>query len=160
MYNDQITIHGWYICTMKIENEIKHTFGSPQQRALTNIIFTSNWVLNRIASAFKPTGLSLQQFNVLSILYGQPDQTATVNLITERLIDRMPNTSRLLNKLMDKGLIEKERNSSDQRVVYIRLTQEGAVLKEKAREIIDGILVNLNNQEADFLNEMLEKVRA
>ena len=145
---------------MKIESEIKHIFSSAQQRALTNIIFTSNWVLNRIASALKPTGLSLQQFNVLSILYGQPDHTATVNLITDRLIDRMPNTSRLLNKLMDKGLIEKERNSSDQRVVYIKLTTEGVLLKKKARNIIDSILVNLTDKEADLLNDMLEKVRA
>jgi len=154
------TIHGWYICLMKIENELKHSFHSPQQRALTNIIFTSNWVLNRIASALKPTNLSLQQFNVLSILYGQPQQTATVNLITDRLIDRMPNTSRLLNKLMEKGLIEKKRNKTDQRVVYIKLTADGAALKMQAREIIDAILVNLNDQEADILNDMLEKVRA
>ena len=155
-----ITIHGWYICFVKIENEIKHIFSSAQQRALTNIIFTSNWVLNRIASALKPTNLSLQQFNVLSILYGQPNYTATVTLITDRLIDRMPNTSRLLNKLMDKGLIEKERNSSDQRVVYIKLTQDGIVQKKKARAIIDSILVSLSDEEADLLNDMLEKVRA
>jgi len=153
-------IHGWYICFVKIENEIKHIFSSAQQRALTNIIFTSNWVLNRIASALKPTNLSLQQFNVLSILYGQPNYTATVTLITDRLIDRMPNTSRLLNKLMDKGLIEKERNSSDQRVVYIKLTQDGIVQKKKARAIIDSILVSLSDEEADLLNDMLEKVRA
>jgi len=154
------TIHGWYICFVKIENEIKHIFSSAQQRALTNIIFTSNWVLNRIATALKPTNLSLQQFNVLSILYGQPNYTATVTLITDRLIDRMPNTSRLLNKLMDKGLIEKERNSSDQRVVYIKLSQDGIVQKKKARAIIDSILVNLSDKEADLLNDMLEKVRA
>ena len=145
---------------MKIENEIQHTFSSPQQRSLTNIIFTSNWVLNRISSALKPTGLSLQQFNVLSILYGQPKHTATVNLITERLIDRMPNTSRLLNKLTDKGLIEKEKNSSDQRVVSIKLTKEGATVKKQARALIDAILVNLSDQEADALNDLLEKVRA
>ena len=154
------TIHGWYICFVKIENEIKHIFSSAQQRALTNIIFTSNWVLNRIATALKPTNLSLQQFNVLSILYGQPNYTATVTLITDRLIDRMPNTSRLLNKLVDKGLIEKERNSSDQRVVYIKLTQDGIVQKKKARAIIDSILVNLSDEEADLLNDKLEKVRA
>jgi DNA-binding MarR family transcriptional regulator len=145
---------------MKIEQEIKHIFVSPQQRVLTNIIFTSNWVLNRIASALKPTNLSLQQFNVLSILYGQPEQTATVNLITERLIDRMPNTSRLLNKLMDKGLIEKEKNTNDQRVVYIKLTPEGAILKQQARSIINRVLVNLEDKEADILNELLEKVRS
>jgi DNA-binding MarR family transcriptional regulator len=144
---------------VKIEKEIKHNFSSPQQRALTNIIFTSNWVLNRIASALKPTNLSLQQFNVLSILYGQPDYTASVNLITDRLIDRMPNTSRLLNKLMEKGLIEKEKNSTDLRVVSIKLTKNGVILKKKARTIIDSILVNLTNEEANSLNEMLEKVR-
>ena len=88
---------------MKIEEELKHQFISPQQRAATNIIFTSNWILNKIAVTLKPTGLSLQQFNVLSILHGQEKQTATVNLIKDRLIDRMPNVSRLLNKLMDKG---------------------------------------------------------
>jgi DNA-binding MarR family transcriptional regulator len=145
---------------MKIEQEIKHVFDSPQQRALTNIIFTSNWVLNRIASALKPTNLSLQQFNVLSILHGQPQQTATVNLITERLIDRMPNTSRLINKLLDKGLVEKGRNSTDQRVVYITLTKEGAALKEQGRKIIDSILVNVDEKEANNLNELLEKIRA
>lgn len=145
---------------MKIEQEIKHVFVSPQQRALTNIIFTSNWVLNHIVSALKPTNLSLQQFNVLSILYGQPGQTATVNLITERLIDRMPNTSRLLNKLVDKGLIKKEKNTNDQRVVYIKLTPEGAILKQQARSIINSVLVNLEDKEADILNELLEKVRS
>jgi DNA-binding MarR family transcriptional regulator len=144
---------------VKIEKEIKHNFSSPQQRALTNIIFTSNWVLNRIASALKPTNLSLQQFNVLSILYGQPDYTASVNLITDRLIDRMPNTSRLLNKLMEKGLIEKEKNSPDLRVVSIKLTKNGVILKKKARTIIDSILVSLTDEEANSLNDMLEKVR-
>ena len=146
--------------SMKIEKEIKHTFSSSQQRALTNIIFTSNWVLSKIAMALKPTGLSLQQFNILSILYGQPNHLATVNLITERLIDRMPNTSRLLNKLMEKGLIEKQKNNNDQRVVSIKLTEEGALLKEKGRVIMDSILVNLTDEEADQLNGLLEKVRA
>lgn len=61
---------------------------------------------------------------------------------------------------MDKGLIEKERNSSDQRVVYIKLTKEGVLLKKKARSIIDSLQVDLSDQEADLLNEMLEKVRA
>lgn len=145
--------------TMKIEDEIKHEFISAQQRALTNIIFTSNWVLNKIAVALKPTNLSLQQFNVLSILYGQPDHTATVNLISERLIDRMPNTSRLLNKLMEKGLIEKERNTDDQRVVYVRLSAAGVKLKQQARVIVDQVIINLNNEEALQLNDLLEKLR-
>lgn len=144
---------------MKIEEELKHQFLTPQQRAATNIIFTSNWILNKIAVALKPTGLSLQQFNVLSILYGQEGQTATVNLIKDRLIDRMPNVSRLLNKLMDKGLIVKARNSSDQRVVSVTLSPEGAKLKTEARTIIDRGVLDLNSEDADLLNDLLEKLR-
>ena len=144
---------------MKIEEELKHQFESPQQRAATNIIFTSNWILNKIAVALKPTGLSLQQFNVLSILHGQENQAATVNLIKDRLIDRMPNVSRLLNKLMEKGLIEKERNLSDQRVVYVKLTSIGLQLKEQGRIIIDHGVIELSDEHSDILNDLLEKVR-
>lgn len=145
---------------MKIEDELKHEFQSVQQRALTNIIFTSNWILNRIATALKPTGLSPQQFNVLSILHGQANHTATVNLIKDRLVDRMPNTSRLINKLMEKGLIEKQRNINDQRMVYVKLTVEGLALKVKARTIIDLAEQKLNDEQANMLNDLLEKVRA
>lgn len=144
---------------MKIEEELKHHFLSAQQRAATNVIFTSNWILNKISVSLKPTGLSLQQFNVLSVLHGQDNQTATVNLIKDRLIDRMPNVSRLLNKLLEKGLIEKERNSSDQRVVYVKLTSKGLALKIKARLIIDNGEIGLTNEEADTLNDLLEKIR-
>ena len=144
---------------MKIEEELKHQFVSPQQRVATNIIFTSNWLLNKISVALKPTGLSLQQFNVLSVLNGQQQHTATVNLIRDRLIDRMPNVSRLLNKLMEKGLIEKERNLSDQRVVYVKLTPAGLALKIQARAIIDQGIIELGNEDADNLNNLLEKLR-
>lgn len=144
---------------MKIEQEIKHEFWSAQQRAITNLIFTSNWILNQIALALKPTSLSLQQFNALSILYGQPNQMATVNLIKERLIDRMPNTSRLVNKLLEKGLVQKERNFNDQRVVYVKLTPEGSRLKEEARKIIDHLKIDLDKSQADQLNDLLEQLR-
>ena len=144
---------------MKIEDELKHSFLTPQQRVATNIIFTSNWILNKISVALKPTGLSLQQFNVLSILHGQENQTATVNLIKDRLIDRMPNVSRLLNKLMEKGLIEKERNLSDQRVVYVKLTAEGLAIKKQGRIIIDKGVIDFSDEEANSLNDLLEKIR-
>lgn len=144
---------------MKIEDELKHQFVSPQQRASTNIIFTSNWLLNSIAVSLKSTGLSLQQFNVLSVLHGQPDQMATVNLIKDRLIDRMPNVSRLVNKLLEKGLIEKERNTADQRVVYVKLTPKGLALKIQARILIDARQSNLTDAEAITLNDLLEKIR-
>ena len=109
--------------------------------------------------ALKPTGLSLQQFNALSILHGQPNHTTTVNMIKDRLIDRMPNASRLLNKLLEKGLIEKERNSTDQRLVYVKLTKKGLDLKQKGRNIINGVVIDLNDEQSNLLNSLLEKVR-
>jgi DNA-binding MarR family transcriptional regulator len=144
---------------MKIEDELKHNFSTSQQRASTNIIFTANWLLSNIAASLKPTGLSLQQLNVLSILNGQPENTATVNLIKDRLIDRMPNVSRLLNKLMEKGLIKKKRCLTDQRVVYITLTKDGEKLRLMGREILNNNHINLEEDEANLLNAFLEKIR-
>jgi DNA-binding MarR family transcriptional regulator len=144
---------------MKLEEELKHEFVTPQQRVATNIIFTSNWLLSKIANDLKPTGLSLQQLNVLSILNGQPGKIATVNLLRERLIDRMPNVSRLVNKLMEKGLIEKERNLTDQRVVYIKLTVKGEKSREEGRKIINKGIINFTNEQADSLNTLLEQLR-
>lgn len=149
-----------YLCRVKIEGEIQQPqFGTPQHKAGMNMIFTANWLLNKIAVSLKPIGLSLQQLNILSILDGQPDQTATVNLIRDRLIDRMPNVSRLLNKLMEKGLVVKERNLSDQRVVYVKLTPQGQKTKTRGRKLFDGIAMGLNDREAELLNDLLEKMR-
>ena len=145
---------------MKIEEEIKQKqFSRPQHRAGMNLIFTANWLLNEIAITLKPIGLSLQQLNVLSILKGQPDRTATVNVIRERLIDRMPNVSRLINKLMDKGLIKKDRDLSDQRVVYIKLTPEGLKVALKGRELFNKVRYGVTEKQSELLNDLLEKMR-
>jgi len=149
-----------YICRVKIEGEIQQQqFQTPHHKVGMNIIFTANWLLNKIEVALKPVGLSLQQLNVLSILAGQPDKMATVNLIRERMIDRMPNVSRLLNKLMEKGLITKERNLSDQRIVYIKLTEKGEKTKLKGRELFDAIKFQIDNVQAELLNNILDKIR-
>ena len=145
---------------MKIEDEIKQEqFNRPQDKAGMNLIFTANWLLNKISITLKPIGLSLQQLNVLAILKGQPKHTATVNLIRERLIDRMPNVSRLLNKLMDKGLIQKDRDLSDQRVVYIKLTPEGLKAALKGRELFNKVHYGITDEQSALLNELLEKLR-
>ena len=145
---------------MKIENEIKQEqFLTTHHKAGINIIFTANWLLNEIAIALKPVGLSLQHLNALSILDGQPNKTATVNLIRERLIDRMPNVSRLLNKLMEKGFIVKERNLTDQRIVYIKITPKGVEVKQRGRELFDKISFKMDNEQAELLNSLLDEMR-
>ncbi|GAB4016608.1 MarR family winged helix-turn-helix transcriptional regulator [Spirosoma koreense] len=145
---------------MKIEDEIKQQqFDNAQQKAAMNIIFTGNWLTNRYAAALKPLDLSLQQLNVLTILKGQPHHKATVNLIRERLIDRMPNVSRLLNKLMEKGLIQKDRSTADQRVVYIQLTDKGIETADKGRLLFQSVAYDISHEQATQLNELLDTLR-
>lgn len=124
-----------------------------------NLIFTANWLSNLYAATLKPIDLSLQQLNVLTILKGQPEYTASVNLIRDRLIDRMPNVSRLLNKLMEKGLIQKDRQTDDQRVVHIKLTKEGEKIAAKGRDLFQSVQYELDHLEADSLNDLLNKMR-
>jgi DNA-binding MarR family transcriptional regulator len=145
---------------MKLEEAIQQPqFVNPQQRAGMNVIFTANWLSNQYAAALKPLDLSLQQLNVLSILKGQPDYTAPVNVIRDRLIDRMPNVSRLLNKLMEKELIQKDRTLSDQRVVHIKLTTKGVQVAEKGRTLFQSVAYQLADAQALLLNDLLDQMR-
>jgi DNA-binding MarR family transcriptional regulator len=145
---------------MKLEDAIQQPqFVNPQQRAGMNVIFTANWLSNQYAAALKPIDLSLQQLNVLSILKGQPDYTASVNVIRDRLIDRMPNVSRLLNKLMEKELIQKDRTLSDQRVVHIKLTAKGVQMAEQGRDLFQSVAYQLADEQAQLLNDLLDEMR-
>ncbi|HMH33389.1 MAG TPA: MarR family transcriptional regulator [Puia sp.] len=145
---------------MKIEEEIgQQQFDLPQHKAGMNIIFTANWLLNQYAAVLKPIDLSLQQLNVLAILKGQPDRTATVNVIRNRMIDRMPNVSRLLNKLMEKKLISKDRDLTDQRVVYIKLTEKGEKVAGMGRELFQKVSYGITKKQAETLNGLLEEFR-
>ncbi|OUJ74822.1 MarR family winged helix-turn-helix transcriptional regulator [Hymenobacter crusticola] len=146
---------------MKIEDAIQQPqFTNAQQRAGMNVIFTANWLSNQYAAALKPIGLSLQQLNVLTILKGQPGHTAPVNLIRDRLIDRMPNVSRLLNKLMEKGLVQKDRTLSDQRVVHIRLTAQGEQVAEQGRTLFQSVAYSLTDDQAQLLNDLLTQLQS
>jgi len=146
---------------MKIENEInQQQFNKLQHKAGMNLIFTANWLLNEIAVALKPIGLSLQQLNALSILKGQPNHTATVNLIRERLIDRKPNVSRLLNKLMEKELIKKDKDLSDQRVVYVKLTAKGLESADIGRRLFDKVKYNISDNQSETLSIILDQLRS
>jgi DNA-binding MarR family transcriptional regulator len=145
---------------MKLEEAIQQPqFVNPQQRAGMNVIFTATWLSNQYAAALKPLDLSLQQLNVLSILKGQPDYTAPVNVIRDRLIDRMPNVSRLLNKLMEKELIQKDRTLSDQRVVHIKLTTKGVQVAEEGRTLFQSVAYQLADAQALLLNDLLDQMR-
>lgn len=146
---------------MKIEDALKSSFKSPQQKAIVNIRFTSNF-LGHIQNDFMERfDLTMPQFNILRILRGAKGEI-NVNTVKERMVEKSPNTTRLMDKLIDKGLIERSRCIEDRRVVYVKITQNGLKLLseiDKCMDVNSLIETKLSNQEADQLSDLLDKVR-
>lgn len=151
------------IQNMRIEEEInQRQFQSSEQKALINILFTTSWLSKEQSKVLKPFGLSMQQFNILRILRGMKGQPATVKLLTERMIDRMSNASRLVDKLLQKGLVRREICSEDRRKVDIFISDKGMSLAELASAAIDNSIsdiVGLDSDEAALLSNLLDKLR-
>ena len=146
---------------MKIDEEIKSSFTSPQQRAIVNIRFTSNFLGNIQNQFMSKYDLSMAQFNILRILRGAKS-AINVQTVKERMIEKSPNTTRLMDKLIEKELIERTRCTKDRRVVYVEISKEGlAVLKaiDDNSDILNMIQVGLSDQESQQLSDLLDKVR-
>ena len=146
---------------MKIDEEIKSSFTSPQQRAIVNIRFTSNFLGNIQNHFMSKYDLTMAQFNILRILRGAKDMI-NVNTVKERMIEKSPNTTRLMDKLIDKGLIERMRCSEDRRVVYVKISEQGLNLlaeMDKSLDVNTLIKANLTDEEANTLSDLLDKVR-
>lgn len=146
---------------MKIDEELKSNFKSPQQRAIVNIRYTSNFLGNVQNHFMSRYDLSMAQFNILRILRGAKDMI-NVNTVKERMIEKSPNTTRLMDKLIDKGLIERSRCTEDRRVVYVKISNQGLNLladMDKDLDVNTLIKANLSDEEANTLSDLLDKVR-
>jgi len=147
---------------MKIDDAIHSKFKSPQQKAIINIRYTSNFI-GQIQTGFMAKyDLTMPQFNILRILRGAKGEI-NVNTVKERMIEKSPNTTRLMDKLIDKGLIERTRCNEDRRVVYVRITENGLKILADIDENEDMnrlINVDLSEKEANLLSDLLDKVRS
>jgi Transcriptional regulators len=135
---------------------------SSPKEAIIDILHVANWLQGRIAEILTPHNVSLQQVKVLAIISQQKDQLATVGTIRERMQDPMSNVSRLLNKLVEKGLVSKEHGTEDQRVVRIHLLPAGVEVMTKSRQAIDDgldALCHLNSDELNSLSALLSKIK-
>jgi DNA-binding MarR family transcriptional regulator len=142
-----------------ISKDIKSSFVSSKVKALINIKYTSNWLNSKENDFFKPYGISPQQFNILRILRGAKERTK-VQLVKDRMIERAPNATRLMDKLCDKNLIERERCEHDRRVVYVKITNQGLELLATIDDNKNlSFLENLTNKEAEILSNLLDKIR-
>ncbi len=142
-----------------IAKDINSKFANAKVKALLNIIYTANWVNSKQNEFFKPYGISPQQYNILRILRGAREPLK-VHTIKERMIERAPNATRLMDKLCAKALIERLPCPEDRRVVHITITKDGMDL---LREIDDNhnedLLANLTVKEASQLSDLLDKIR-
>ena len=145
---------------MKIEKEIfSNKFENNYQKAIVNLIYTYGWITNLLKQQLK---INLQQYNVLRILRGQHPNPTTINMLKERMLDKMSDASRIVDRLVQKELVIRFINSKDRRAVDILITKKGLDLLLKldvemsSKNFLDE---NINSTEAGILSDLLDKMR-
>ena len=142
-----------------ISKDINSSFPNERIKAMINIKYTANWLTSKEIRFLKPFGISPQQYNILRILKGAGEQVK-VQVVKERMIERSPNATRLMDKLCEKGLIERVRCEEDRRVVFVEINKNGLGLLNKVKEFRENDFLNkVSVEEARTLNELLDKIR-
>ena len=150
------------IAMSKIDSEIKSKFANEQHRFVTNLVFTANWVQNAFVEGLKPFRMSPQQYNILRILRGVGDWT-TMSEVKDGLMEKSPNATRLVDKLLKKQLIERKASEMDRRVVYVRISKVGLKLVEDVNQKESVIQIAMEKhitvKDAKYASEILDKFR-
>ena len=147
---------------MKLEDEIKQKkFRSAHHKALVNLIYSCHWVETRQHAYFKTFGITGQQFNILRILKGQHPKGISSTEIKSRMLDKNSDVSRLLDRLVAKGLISKVGCPNDKRANDIYISDSGiGLLKEISKTESETNPLNaLSEDDANLLNSLLDKIR-
>lgn len=148
---------------MKIEEAIKQKeFKDEYSKVVVNLFYTSSWLNSLQTQIFKPYEISTQQYNVLRILRGQYPKAASVSLIQDRMLEKMSNASRLVEKLKQKELVIRKECPEDRRQVDVSISKKGLkVLKDLDRilEDFNQRLSTITEKEAKQLNGLLDKLR-
>ncbi|MCW3467745.1 MarR family winged helix-turn-helix transcriptional regulator [Chitinophaga nivalis] len=137
------------------------TFENENQRGLISLIFVGNWITSRHQQFFKQYDITMQQFNILRILRGQHPKAASINVLKERMLDKMSDVSRLVERLRKTDLVERKSCEMDRRAVDVRITAKGLeLLKTIDTELgrLDDAFKSLNEKEVQQLNKLLDKM--
>jgi DNA-binding MarR family transcriptional regulator len=149
---------------MSLEEDIQQkAFGSEYHKVILNILHTQNHLVGGMSDVFKQFDITRQQYNVLRILKGRYPAPASVNLIKERMLEKMSDSSRIVERLRVKGMIRRVLDKNDKRSVEISITEEGLELLQKMKDPVsslDSLVSNLTLEEARQLNSLLDKLRA
>lgn len=148
---------------MKLEEEIKQkNFKNEYQKMIVNLIYTGNWLNARNAEFLKPYGVTNQQYNILRILKGQYPEPVTVNILIDRMLDKMSNASRIVDKLLAKKLAERKISKGDRRCVDVVITDKGLKLLDRIEETLKKWeeqfkVIKLNDVKK--INNILDRLR-
>ena len=148
---------------MNVEERIKTDQPLPlPRRTIIHLMLINNLIGEQMSQALKPFEVSLQQFNVLRILRGQKGKPANLSTLNDRMVSRMSNTTRLVDKLIAKGLADRNTCPENRRKVEIRLTDKGRESLEAMDQAVDEAEKNLmgsfSKDELRRLNDLLDKV--
>ncbi len=147
---------------MGIEKDInQYQFRNNYQKAEVNLIYTCNWINERMKQIIDEADITTQQYNILRILRGSKNPISTLQ-IRDRMLDKMSDTSRIVDRLVKKELAEKAICVSDKRLVDIQISEKGLALLEHLdirNNDIDNIMRNLTEEEAIQLSNLLDKIR-
>lgn len=147
---------------MGIEEDIQqYQFRNDWQKAMINLIYTHSWLMERMKAILHQEDITTQQFNILRILRGSKTVLSTLQ-IRERMLDRMSDTSRIVDRLVIKGLVKKSICKTDKRLVDVQITAKGMLLLKRMDDKqleMDAILSNITAGEAATLSNLLDKLR-
>ena len=147
---------------MGIEQDIQQaSFRNEFQKMGINLHFTANWLNEHIGKMLAEEGVTQQQYNILRILRGSTTPLSTLK-IRERMLDKMSDTSRIVDRLIAKELVVKNTCEKDKRLVDITLSPKGLSLVDQLdqfNERIDALLKGINESEAQLMNQILDKIR-
>ena len=149
---------------MKLEEAIQQSsFSTEENKAGVNLLYTTSWLTTELMHTLNTIGISWQQFNLMRIVRGQKVTPVSLKTISERMIDRQSNTSRLVDKLVQKGLVNRSQCSKDRRQIDICLTKEGKDLLDEASEAVNALnhrlLGHIGKENLRVLNELLDAIR-
>ena len=125
---------------LRIEQLLKTNSSLPlSKKTVVALLYTSNFINSKLNDVLKPYDVSIHQFNVLRILRGQNGQPASLTIVQERMISKMSTTTRLVDKLIKKGFVEKDINIENRRKTDIHITKDGLNFLVKANDLIESI---------------------
>ena len=150
---------------MSIEQDIKQKpFKTSLEKAVVNLLYTYNWLRDNSQDIYKPFGLKMQHYNILRILKGKYPKASSPGEIKEVMLDKSPDLTRLLDKLVEKGLVDRQLCPENRRKMDVTITRQGLdlleVLTNRQNMLFNDIATRLSENKADELSNLLDKMRS